>query len=331
MKKMRKQLIELLGIHATSGNEKPVRDYLLPILKELTDKVVVDDYGNLLAEKKVGTGMGSTVLLSAHMDTVRGVLKDRVLIEKDGIITSSKGVLGADDRSGIAIILQVLRSLENIKGFNGTIKVAFSREEEIGCKGAEEIDVDWYKGTDLAIVCDRRGSRDIVVGCGMAFCSDSVGFFMEEVSRMADMNWIATEGGISDAMTFATNGINSVNLSVGYREEHTDKEFVVLSDMRNTVRLILQTLAVINDFAHSFEDVPVDNHWVKSWYYGGKSYGYNYDDTLGLEDIYLEEQDENGEVYVYEIGKDVVIQQGNNEILLSRESLRSLVRQLKDI
>lgn len=327
MKNLRNQFIELLNIHGTSGNEKPVRDYLKPILTELMDNVKVDDYGNLLADKKCGDGNGATVLLSAHMDTVKGVLADRELIEtEDGIIMSNKGALGADDRGGIAIILTVLRNLDKLN-FNGHIKVSFSREEEIGCVGASKIDPDWYANdTDLAIVVDRRGNRDIVVGCGMAFCSDSVGYFMEDVSKMADMDWKAVEGGISDAMVFAEHGVNSINLSAGYMNEHTVNEYASLKDMRDTVRLILQTIAVINQFYKTFEAVPRENKWVKSWYHKG-NYNY-YEDVFEEEHVWAEETDLNGDVYVYDVGTGIVIQQGNQEIILSRESVKSLIKQL---
>lgn len=328
MKKMKKQLINLLNIHATSGNEAPVRKYLKPILTNLMDVVKVDSYGNLLAEKKCGNGNGATVLLSAHMDTVKGVLADRkLIITEDGIIMSNKGALGADDRAGIAIILTVLRNLNKLN-FNGTIKVAFSREEEIGCVGASKIDPNWYKDVDLAIVVDRRGNRDIVVGCcGMAFCSDSVGYFMEDVAKLVDMpDWKCVEGGISDAIVFAEHGINSINLSAGYMNEHTANEYVSLKDMRNTVRLILQTIAVINQFYKTFGLVPNENKWVKSWYYKGY-YNY-YEDSFEGEYVWAEESDLNGDVYIYDVGADIVIQQGNHEIILSRETMKSLIKQL---
>lgn len=352
MKKMRKQLIKLLSIHGTSGNEKPVRDYLKPILTEMMDTVTIDSYGNLLAEKKVGNGEGATVLLSAHMDTVKGVLKDRKLLENNGVITSDKGALGADDRAGIAIIMEVLRNIDKLS-FEGTIKVAFSREEEIGCIGSGKIDKDWYSDVDLAIVVDRKGNRDIVVGCFDAFCSTAVGTFFEDVSAMQNMNWKATEGGISDACTFSKNGINSVNLSAGYRHEHTDKEYVVIDDMRDTVALILQALAVINQFVHTFGEVPEENEWVKNgygydygsygyWkggqkYYNSSSYKYtdadypygNTDSDRFDDMIYAESKDRNGDILMYEIGRDVVIQQGEQEIILTRDSLKNIFSQIK--
>lgn len=329
MKRMRKQLIKLLNIHATSGNEKPVRDYLKSILENYMDNVHVDTYGNLLGDLKCGDGRGATILLSAHMDTVRNVYKDRKLIENNGVISSSKGALGADDRAGIAIILEVLKNLENLS-FNGNIKVAFSREEEIGCVGASKIDKNFYKDVDLAIVCDRRGNRDIVVGTfGIPFCCNNVGNFMEDVAKLADMEWKCVEGGISDAMVFAENGINSINLSVGFYNEHTDKEYVVLDDMRDTVKLILQTIAVINDFLPCFQEVPYENKWIKAY----KGYAYNkyyYEDSY-LDNIWAEESDKNGDVYIYEVGDCVVIEQGGNEVILSRESLKSLLEQLKNV
>lgn len=340
MKKMRKQLYKLLSIHGISGQEQNVRKYLQPIMETQMDTVEIDAYGNLLSTKKIGNGEGATVLLSAHMDTVRGVQKDRKLLENNGVITSDFGALGADDRAGIAIILEVLRQMDKLR-FNGTLKIAFSREEEIGCVGSSHIDSKWYEDVDLAIVVDRRGNRDIVVGtCGQPFCCDAVGNFFEEVSKMQGMDWKAVEGGISDALTFSESGINSVNLSAGYENEHTAKEYVVIADMWDTVKLILQAFGVINDFYHTFTDVPKVNQWIDDYgygsYYSSKgvdlsksvTQGY-YEDAFGVDYVYAEEFDKNGDVYLYEIGANVTIQQGDQEIILSRDSLKSIMKQLK--
>ncbi|MCY8291563.1 M20/M25/M40 family metallo-hydrolase [Bacillus haynesii] len=269
MKKMKKQLINLLNIQAPSGQEHKVVKYVKPILESLCDKVWLDDYRNLLAEKRVGSGKGATIILSAHMDSVKGLVPGREVKEIDGTFYSSKGILGADDRAGIAILLAVLRNVEKTC-FEGTIKVAFSREEEIGCVGSSQIDKEWIEGSDLAIVVDRRGNNDIVVGnWSQAFCSDEVGTFFEECAAMQDMSWSAVEGGISDACTFAELNVNSVNLSAGYMNEHTPREYVVLEDMKKTVSLILQAFALVNDFVDTFGDVPAYNRWIQDldkWY-----------------------------------------------------------------
>ena len=320
---IRQQLIELLEIHGVSGNEKPVRDYLEPILTDIMDETVIDNYGNLLGTLKCGTGEGATILLSAHMDTVRGVRKDKQLVEKDGIISAvlpdgSKGILGADDRAGIAIILTALRSLPN--SFNGTIKIAFSREEEIGCVGAEKIDISFMDDVDLAIVVDRKGNRDIVVGCDMAFCSDNVGDFMEHVSDILDKDWQCVEGGISDAMTFATRGVNSVNLSAGYQNEHTVHEFVSIHNMRDTVALILQSLVLVNSFYSGFGEVPDGNKWIQQDMTRHQFRDFYFEDEM----VWEESDDINGAVYAHTIDDDIVIRQGVDEIRMDVDNFLDL-------
>lgn len=300
MKDFKQQLFELLTIQAPSGKEAKVVNYLKPRLQPLVDKLWTDRYGNLLAEKVVGDGKGATVILSAHMDTVSNIQKGRqVLFDKEtATFRSTKGVLGADDRAGIAIILAVLRNIDKTE-FSGTIKVAFSREEEIGCVGAEHIDPAWYQGANLAIVVDRRGHRDIVTGCGTPwnFCSQAVGEFFENVSALLDMDWKVVGGGISDAVVFSENGVHSVNLSAGYVNEHTEKEIVNIRHSKDTINLILQALSVINTQYHKFGEVP------KSYSRYGYGYDYRYSAShFDQWDIY-DMQDEyaySGEVTFYD-------------------------------
>lgn len=320
MKNYRNQLIELLKIEAPSGEEHKVRAYLEPHLIELVDKMFVDEAGNLLAEKKVGDGNGATVMLSAHMDSVRNIVKGRKIIEKDGVLTASKGVLGADDRAGIAIIMSVLRNIEKID-FNGNIKVAFTVSEEIGCVGSSAMDTKWYEDVNLAIVVDRRGNRDIVTGCGSPwnFCSEAVGKFLEDCSALQGMDWKAVGGGVSDAMTFSSHGIHSVNLSAGYRNEHTEKEYMVIKDGQDTINLILQAFALINGFYTGFGEVPA-GYTRDSWYGSSTSSFWDSVDYTSTGSQWHEEtiweQDENryGNVSLTDMGGFMsIFQDGNGE------------------
>lgn len=317
MNQMRKNLIELLDIYAPSGEETLVREYLQPILYELMDEVQVDSYGNLLAVKKVGHG-GSTIMLSAHMDTVKGVKPNKKVVEKSGIFMAelpdgSRTILGADDRAGIAIILTALRSIP--ESFNGVIKVAFTRNEEVGLLGANRIDTSFYFDVALAIVVDRQGNRDIVVGCDNAFCSNNVGIFMENVSKRAGMDYKCVEGGESDAIVFSSYNINSVNLSAGYQNEHTSNEFVSIFNMKDTVKLIGQTLEIVNDFYKGFGEVPFYNKWVKEY--------------TEIDDMFWEEEsDENGDVYVYGVDGYIVIKQGDSELRMSPDNFINLSKRI---
>ncbi|ALA07296.1 hypothetical protein SECTIM467_172 [Brevibacillus phage SecTim467] len=315
------QLFELLCIEAPSGQETKVRKYLEPKLVELVDKIHVDAAGNLLAEKKCGDGNGAIVMLSAHMDSVKNIQKGRKVIEKNGVFFSTKGVLGADDRAGIAIIMSVLRNIDKID-FNGNIKVAFTVSEEIGCVGSRKMDVNWYEDVDLAIVVDRRGNRDIVTGCGAPynFCSEAVGKFFENCSGLLDMDWKVVGGGTSDAITFSSNGIHSVNLSAGYYNEHTEKEFVVIKDCQDTINLILQVFALANRFYQNFGEIT-------QRYNCAESNGRFFEDEL----IYQQEGREYGDISLSNIcGYISIYQEGDashskQDIWMAREDFNGMV------
>ncbi|TVY08370.1 M20/M25/M40 family metallo-hydrolase [Paenibacillus cremeus] len=239
MEYFKKSLVELLSIQGVSGNEKNVARYVTSKLAENQFLVQVDNYGNVLAERSFG--IGSVILLSAHMDTVDSFAPERKLLWQGDMLRSSEGILGADDRAGIAIILEVIRRINMGEEFNGTIKVAFTCEEEIGRVGSSQISREWLHGVDTAIVADRRNRRDIVTSCRwMAFCPEEIGLFWEQVGKQIGVtDWKACQGGISDAVTYAQHGLPSVNLSCGYKYEHTDFEELHVPSALDTVDLIV--------------------------------------------------------------------------------------------
>ena len=256
MNKLASELYELLQIVAPSGQEERVVRYIKPKLERELDRLWLDDYGNLLGERRCGRGDGPVILLSAHMDSVDGLEPDREVLRSGDLFYASCGVLGADDRAGMAIVMAVIRNV-GTTSFDGTLKVAFTREEEIGRRGSRALDPAWLDDVALAIVVDRRGNRDIVTSYAdvQPFCHPAVGHFFEKVGRLCGMpDWKAVKGGISDACTFAAYGINSVNLSAGYRHEHTWDEVVSITSCQETAQLIVKALDIVGT-----ESVDVQN------------------------------------------------------------------------
>ncbi|MFC4402510.1 M20/M25/M40 family metallo-hydrolase [Gracilibacillus xinjiangensis] len=240
---LKRELLELLSINGESGNERKIRLYLKNKLRRILDDVYQDRAGNLLGYRYYGEG--PTILLSAHLDTVEPFVEDREIIEEGTTLTSSKGILGADDRAGIAIILEVLRKVERTN-FRGTIKVAFTVKEEIGCVGSSEMDQSFLEDVDAAIVVDRRNTRDIVTSfAGVeSFCPEAYGMLFEEAGRKLGMpDWKVTKGGSSDARNYARAGVPAVNLSAGYVGEHTEGEMVDYLGSYETGKLVLGVLS----------------------------------------------------------------------------------------
>lgn len=234
------ELEQVLSINGESGNEEEIREYVLDTLTPFVDHIAVDQSGNILAQKRYGSGNGPCILLNAHLDTCAPFVLGRKIEKDNGIWSSSKGILGADDRAGVAAVLQLAKNLQQSR-FRGTVKFIFTVKEEIGLVGASEVHEYFLWDVDAAIVLDRRGSGDIVVSCGSyeSFCDQSYGKFIEETAKEAGLSgWKCKAGGSSDTRIWASYGIQSVNLSVGYAHEHTSSETLDIEACYQTVKLV---------------------------------------------------------------------------------------------
>ncbi|OLS35566.1 M20/M25/M40 family metallo-hydrolase [Bacillus sp. MRMR6] len=237
----RETLYELLMIPGVSGEEELVRDCVIEKLTPFVDHITVDHAGNILAEKTYNHGNGPTILLNAHLDTVYEIEADREIIKEENLWYSSTGILGADDRAGVTVLLHLAEHLSHNRAFSGKVKFIFTVEEEQGLIGASQVDKHFLWGTDAAIVVDRRGDGDIVTSCGghIPFCDSRYGLFFEEVAASADLKgWAVTKGGSSDTRIWASHGIQSVNLSAGYNNEHTSQEILDVEACYNTAKLL---------------------------------------------------------------------------------------------
>lgn len=79
--------------------------------EELGLKATIDEEGNVLA-RRAGTGNGPTLVLAAHLDTVFPA-GTNPKVRKEGERYLAPGI--SDDARGLAVILQVLRTLQEFK------------------------------------------------------------------------------------------------------------------------------------------------------------------------------------------------------------------------
>jgi tripeptide aminopeptidase len=150
--------LTLVRIDSPSGHEAEIGAVLSSGLRALDMEVRVDDVGNVLGRWDIE---GTPLLLSAHMDTVAPGLGIKPVVE-DGVIRSDgTTILGADDKSGVAAILEVLTVLHD-QGRRPAVEVAFSVGEETGLYGAKAIDVDWLRARQ-ALVLDSGGPLNRIV------------------------------------------------------------------------------------------------------------------------------------------------------------------------
>src|SRR4029079_11146515 len=80
-----------------------------------------------------------TILLCAHLDTVPVAAPiDPVLVD-DGWENANDGILGADNKAAVAMILEIARRC-NVEGSPVGLELLFTVAEEVGLQGARRFD-----------------------------------------------------------------------------------------------------------------------------------------------------------------------------------------------
>lgn len=157
-----RQFVKLVSIDAPSYREREMADYLTKELEELGFSVEEDDAwkvyggncGNLYAHRP---GSGSPLLLGMHMDTVEPAKGKKAVVHPDGRITSDgTTVLGADDMSGVAAVLEALHHLKEENRPTRELEILLSIGEEKHVKGAKVFDFSKIQA-EKSIVLDMSG------------------------------------------------------------------------------------------------------------------------------------------------------------------------------
>lgn len=170
MKIIRDRLVSefasLVAIDSKSFDEKHMGEYIKQRLISLGLTVYEDDagkqyngtcgniYGYLEGDENITT---EPLLFCSHMDTVEPSSGKQAIIGENGIIRSNgRTVLGADDCSGIAAILEALTVIKEQNIPHRPIEVLFTIAEELYCKGAAAFDFSKIKSKE-AYVLDLTG------------------------------------------------------------------------------------------------------------------------------------------------------------------------------
>lgn len=117
-KRLYRTFMELCSIDSEPKGERLMADRLTEQLLSLGFSVVEDDTaaringnaGNLYARLE-GSGPGEAIFLSCHMDRVVPGVGVKPRIEGEYIVSDGTTVLGADDASGLAAILEGITAL----------------------------------------------------------------------------------------------------------------------------------------------------------------------------------------------------------------------------
>jgi tripeptide aminopeptidase len=165
----------LCEISSPSRQEKPVADYLKNIFTELGADFIFEDNssattgsdsGNLLFRFS-GTVDAPALFFACHMDTV--MPGSGVEVQRDGDIFTSRGdtILGGDDKSGIAPLIELISLLKENHIPHRTIELIFTTCEEIGLQGAKSLDYQRVQSA-FGYALDSTGIDKVIIGAPAA-------------------------------------------------------------------------------------------------------------------------------------------------------------------
>jgi tripeptide aminopeptidase len=161
------QFMDMVRIDSESGNEARFMEWLIPKLGEVGATAGLDAYGNLIGRLPALDSGAEPVLLSCHGDTVRpGVGITPIL--QDGVVRSGGDtILGADDKAGIAEMLEALR----VAPVRPPVEIAISRQEEVGLLGVKQLDFSRITAR-RGFLLDNDTLDSIVIGGPSYFAID---------------------------------------------------------------------------------------------------------------------------------------------------------------
>jgi tripeptide aminopeptidase len=201
--RLRGYLLDLVQIDSESRSEGQVAARLRADLEALGLDVEVDDAGtkvdgntgNVIC-RVPGTLPGAPALfLAAHMDTVVPGKGVKPVIDGDIIRTDGTTVLGGDDKSGCAIIVECVRTLKEHAIPHGDLDVVFTICEEVGLLGAKHLDIARLEAT-----------------YGLVLDSDDVGYLFTKAPA-ADRMTYTIHGLEAHAGVEPENGISAIRVA----------------------------------------------------------------------------------------------------------------------
>jgi putative aminopeptidase FrvX len=258
MKTLDLSVLELLYLtNSKSGQEDEIRDLIIGFVSQIAPKakVDVDQKGNVMVVKGKAKSYPCVI---AHMDEVHSQTSDlRIVRSGDAIFgwsDKAKGTagIGADDKNGIFVCLNVLNTLD-------AVKVVFTVGEEIGGTGARAIKVSkWLSDVRYVIQADRRNGSDFITTIN----GDSVASseFMKAAREIVtEYGYKKESGNFTDVLVLKQEGLNvSVcNMSCGYYHPHTAQECTYISELNNCIEAVIALCTRLTDtFNHKMPKQP---------------------------------------------------------------------------
>jgi len=214
--RIRKKFLQLTNYTYPHGTEGFLKGFLPTGYKE-------DGYGNYYYL----IGDNPTTMFTCHLDTAcKDQQRVKHVFSGNMISTNGKTILGADDKAGMVVVLNMIE--KRVPGL-----YFFFIGEEVGCIGSGLLADKWdefqhSKSITKVVSFDRRGTTSVITNQFWGrCCSDEFGKILAgRLSSTSDklMLDIDDTGIMTDSAKFMGLVQECTNISVGYYNEHTFRE-----------------------------------------------------------------------------------------------------------
>lgn len=270
-------LLKLLAVPSHTGNTDQMYNYLREIGLSNGWTLYADKSWNLYVKKGESETYPCVV---AHMDTVHKIEKGGIYpVVVSGNITGINPLtmeqtgIGGDDKCGIWAALHCLNVLP-------ACKAVFFVDEESGCRGATNCDLEFFKDCRYILQADRRGNSDFVDYITGTISSDQ---FLEAVKPAYEAHgYSRSHGMMTDVMKLRDRkvGVSAANMSAGYWNPHGDQEYINIEDLMNVCSLMERICSDVTEvfpFVYEYTGYDQSARWARASWAKGDAKGNSYD------------------------------------------------------
>jgi putative aminopeptidase FrvX len=248
---------ELLSVPSKTYQEEDMVEYICNELDSIPGVTYYrDEMMNIYATKGELSEGEFYPMFIAHTDTVHAKV-DKIVVKEENLIRPStfgkqfnkqmvpclkaytednKATgIGGDDKCGIFICLELLKSLDKVK-------IGLFVSEETGCHGSSKCDESFLNDVGYITQYDAPGNHLVTEICSGVRLFDRDGEFFNKVlpvikNSFGDEVLVQSHPYTDISQLKKKSDVSCINISCGYYHMHTTQEFISIEDVKNAIEI----------------------------------------------------------------------------------------------
>jgi hypothetical protein len=261
-------IYDLMSVPTSSSNEYRLVTFIILWARRNNIPYEFDEYGNIYLTKGMLNEGEYYPCVTAHLDTVQTKqkcyaqagqplqVKTRIdsTTKKHEIYVDGMGI-GGDDKAGVLIALSMFKHLDKLKA-------CFFLEEEIGCKGSDKLNTEWFENVGYVMGYDSPDLNRAAYACSGVKLFSAAFFktYMQEICKKHGLTKFHSEPFTDVKKIREKTNIICMNFGSGYYNAHSDKEYCVIEDMDTACRMGVELINFIGLTRHELKN---SDGWVK--------------------------------------------------------------------